>query len=233
MSSLTVASFWVHRPAEFPQAADYPAMLRILQTSCDRLGLRHVVLTDASTYASDLWPTGVEGWSFLDVPVPLMQACTYVQAECLQLHGDQSDFLFVGADCILLADPNRHFPAEPDLCVTARVPSARLDAINNGAMLVRRRAAEKAAALYRRVADRCGTEWRDDQKALVAELSPVPLVPGIHERAGLLVGFLPMKRFNQTPLWSADPCKGAVMLHFKGKRGKPLMLAWAKKRGFA
>ncbi len=206
-------------------------MLQILQRSCDRLGLRHVVLTDCATAQSPLWPAGVEPWEADDVPAPLMRACTEVQAQYLD-NDPEADVLFVGADAILLDDPERHFPAEPDLCVTARPPSVRLDAINNGCMLIRQRAAKPAAELYRRVANRCGTEWRDDQRALVAELSPVPLVPGTHERAGMSVAFLPMKRFNQIPLWSADPCKGAMLLHFRGKRGKTLMFEWAKKRGF-
>lgn len=234
-AGLTIASFWAHRPVEHPNAADYPGLLRILQRSCDRLGLRHIVLTDRATRASDLWPAGVDAWA-TDLPVPLMQACTEVQARFLEFTVDwpaRPDVLLVGADCILLDDPNRHFPAEPDLCVTSRAPSRLLDAINTGAMLVRHRAIDRAATLYRRVADRCGTVWRDDQKALVAELSPVPLVPGTHERAGLTVGFLPMKRFNQTPLWAGDPCKGAVLLHFKGKAGKKLMFEWAKRHGFA
>src|SRR6185369_12613503 len=57
-----VASFWVLRPEEHPEAEErnYPGMLRILQRSCDRLGLRHVVLTDHATMTSPAWPTGVD-----------------------------------------------------------------------------------------------------------------------------------------------------------------------------
>lgn len=226
----TVVSFWCLRPEEHPRAPDYPAMLRILQRSCDRIGLRHVVLTDYPTVESPLWPDTVEAFA-RDLPGPLMQACTAAHALYLESL-PRTDTLFVGADAIVLDHPNLHFPAEPDLCVTARKPSRLLDAINNGSMLVRRRALPEAAKLYRRVADRCGPAWRDDQKALVAELDPVPMVPGTHERAGLSVAFLPMQRFNQTPLWPADPCKGAVLLHFKGRSGKRMMIAWAKRHGF-
>ena len=47
----TVASFWVLRPEEHPEAEarNYPGMLQVLQRSCDRLGLRHLVLTDEAT----------------------------------------------------------------------------------------------------------------------------------------------------------------------------------------
>lgn len=227
--SISIASFWVLRPEEHPKAADYPAMLRILQASCDRLDLRHVVLTDERTAASPQWPEGIEPWVADDVPQPLMKACTEVQAQYLDSERD-ADVLFVGADAILLADPREHCPPDADLCVTARRPSDRLDAINNGFMLVRNWANEKAACLYRRVANRCGAEWRDDQKALVAELAPVPLTPGTHERAGMNVAFLPMRRFNHAPLWSGDPCKDVVLLHFRGQERKKQLFAWAKKR---
>jgi len=230
----TIVSFWVLRPEEHPEAEDrdYPRMLQILQRSCDRLGLRHIVLTDFDTAASDNWPEGIQSWS-TELPLPLMQAATEAHAQYLGQSRTTTDTVFVGADCIMIDDPSRRYPMEPDLCVTSRPPTSRLDAINNGAMLVRRRAIDSAAALYRRVADRCGTAWCDDQKALVAELSPVPHRPRTVQRAGLMVGFLPMTPFNQAPRWAGDPCTGAVMLHFSGHRRKRMLFAWAKHHGFA
>ncbi len=226
---LTVASFYVHRPEDFPKAADYPAMLRLLQTSCDRLGFHHVVLTDARSTSNI--PIGV-AYAPLALPLDLMCATTEAHARFLA-NPPAGDVLFVGADSILLADPRPLLPPEADLCVTSRLRSDRLDAINNGFMLIRERAQHPAAALYRRVADRCGAAWRDDQRSLVAELEPVPARPCVEERAGMTVGFLPMKRFNHQPLWPGDPCKGAVLLHFKGRAAKRIMPAWAKKHGFA
>lgn len=231
MTGLTVASFYVERREEHPKAADYPAMLRILQSFCDRLGIRHVVLTDRNTVDSGLWPLGVEAW-VAPLPGPLMQACTEAQARFIG-NGPDGDILFVGADSILLADPRPHLPADADLYVTSRRPRGGLDAINNGFMFIRNRAREQAAALYRRVADRCGTAWMDDQKALVAELAPVPMPTVIEDRAGLRVGFLPMRRFNHWPRWRGDPCEDVILLHFKGRTGKKLMPEWARKHGLA
>lgn len=231
--SLTVASFYVERREEFPKAADYPSMLRILQASCDRLGLRHIVLTDAATADAGLIPSGMQ-FCAIDLPKPLMQAVTAIQAHFVAnapiFFGD---LLLVGADSILLADPRPHLPADADLYVTSRRPNERLDAVNNGFQFIRRSAIEKAAPLYRRVADRCGEEWRDDQRALVAELDPVPLPTVIEERAGLRVAFLPMRRFNDCPRWPGDPCKDAVLLHFRGRQRKKMMFAWAKRQGLA
>lgn len=230
---LTVASFFVVRRHEFPKVdpATYFEMLLVLQRSCDRLGFRHIVLTDLGTVVGPLWPDSVEPWIGKEVPTPLMRSCTALQAQYLE-SAPETDTLFVGADSILLADPRPYLPAA-DLCVTSRRPSPRLDAINNGFVFVPRQSVAKVAALYHRVADHCGETWRDDQRALVAELDPVPLPPVIEERAGLRVAFLPMRRFNDCPRWPGDPCKDAILLHFRGRQRKKMMFAWAKRRGLA
>lgn len=235
--ALTVASFWVHRPVEHPHAFDYTKLLRILQRSCDRLDLRHVVLTDHTTLNCGLWPAGINGWA-TDLPSPLMQACTEVQARYLENVEPLNDVLFVGADCILLRDPYKHCPKEPALCLTYRHPHANYP-INNGFMLVRRHSLPQVAALYRRVADRTGTKWCDDQRSIRAELEPMPKSCGIYDRAGLSVAFIPMKRFNSLPKNVDDPARNSIMLHFRGKQHstgqhrKDFMVDWAVKHGYA
>lgn len=228
----TIVSFWVLRPDEHPEAEarNYPGMLEVLQRSCDRLGLRHLVLTDPETANSSLWPVTVMPWS-IDLPKPLMQACTEALARYLE-SGPEGDTLFCGADCIFLADPIRFYPRGPGLCVTYRDPKSRYP-INTGAQMVRQHALEPAAALYRRVADRCGTVWCDDQRAFISELAPMPPVVGTYKRAGMDVAFMPMKRFNVVPKSVDDPCKGTCMLHFRGKRRKQFFFDWAAANGFA
>lgn len=228
----TIVSFWVLRPLEHPEAEarNYPGMLQILQRSCDRLGLRHVVLTDYPTAESEKWPAGVESFA-RDLPGPLMQACTAAQAIYLETK-PQTDTLFVGADCIMVGDPTRFYPMGPDLCVTYRNPAARYP-INTGAQMIRRGSLGEVAPLYRRVADRCGTVWCDDQRAIIAELSPMPPTVGTYERAGLKVAFLPMVPFNVTPASALSPSNGACMMHFRGKARKQLFFDWAKRHGFA
>lgn len=233
---MIVASFWVHRPIEHPGAADYPAMLRILQKSCERWGLRHIVLTDPATLASSLWPDGIEGWA-ADIPQPLMQACTEVQAKYLETLPEE-DTLFVGADCIMIGNPVKHYPKEPALCLTYRHPYANYP-INTGAQLIRKHSMQKVAELYRRIANRCGTKWCDDQRSIRAELEPMPPHCGVYERAGMQVAFVEMKKFNCLPKTVEDPAKHAVMLHFRGKQHstgqhrKDMLFAWARHHGYA
>ncbi len=232
----TVCSFWVLREVEHPNAFDYPGLLRILQVSCDRLGIRHVVLTDHATMASDRWPAGIEGWAS-DLPQPLMQATTRAQANFLD-SGPETDVLFVGADCVLLANPLKALPSGPSLCLSYRHPGANYP-VNNGFMLARRHSLPQVAALYRRIADRCGAKWCDDQRAIRAELEPMPPECGVYERAGLSIAFVPMRKFNHLPKTVDDPAHGATLLHFRGKQHatgqhrKDFMIAWARNHGYA
>lgn len=231
-----VCSFWVHRPIEHPNAFDYPVLLHILQASCDRLGIRHVVLTDPATLASERWPTGIEGWAS-DLPGPLMQATTAAQANYLE-SGPDTDVLFVGADCIMLANPAKGLPTDLALCLSYRHPGANYP-INNAFQFVRRHSLPQVAALYRRIADRTGPKWCDDQRAIRAELEPMPPACGVYDRAGLSIAFVPMRKFNHLPKTVDDPASGATMLHFRGKQHatgqhrKDFMVSWAKRHGFA
>jgi hypothetical protein len=216
---MIVASFWVHRPAEFPDAADYPAMLRILQRSCDRLKMPHVCLTDIETKSSPLWPEGV--WPFVATTPgrPLLRASPY-----------EGDILFVGADCIMKREPV--YPDDVDVGVTYRRHDSKYP-INTGAVFVRARAREEAAKLFRRIADRCGATWCDDQRAIRAELEPMPPVHGVFMRGGLRVGFMPMKPYNVLPRDEADSAGKAYVVHFRGRRRKQLLFNWAERWGYA
>lgn len=220
---LYAASFYVHRPDDYPAAADYPAMLQVLQRSCDRVGVRHVVLTDAASIAKV--PTGIT-MAPLDLPRSLMKATTKAHADFLEFFPVDGDVLFIGADSIFVKDPRRFYPKDADLCVTLRPGHSRYP-INNGAMLVRREARDRVAPLYRKVADACGERWGDDQRGIADALEPLPKAFGVAERAGLTVRFLPMSPFNAVPQDARDPASGAVMLHFRGRKHKPKFFSWA------
>jgi hypothetical protein len=234
---MIVASFWVHRPVEHPAAFDYPVLLRILQASCDRVGARHVVLTDKATVDCGRWPEGIEALAWPELPLLLMQACTEAQARFLELHPDD-DVLFVGADCILISNPMKKLSKAADLHLSYRHPSANYP-INNGFMLTRKKSVAKVAALYRRIANRCGAKWCDDQRSIRAELEPMPAACGVHERAGLNIEFVPMRLFNHLPKTIDDPARNATLLHFRGKQHatgqhrKDFMVSWAQRHGFA
>lgn len=223
MQRLNVLSFWVRRPVEYPHAPDYVPLLRLLQQSCDRLGLRHVVMTDATT--AEGWPDGLEAYRE-DLPPRLMQAATEAHARW-SAGGDWQgcDTLFVGADCLIVRHPDEEFPKVPALAVTLRIGTKKYP-INTGAMMLRQHGRREAAALYRTVADRCGPTWCDDQRAIRDALAPMPGAWGTVRRAGMKVAFLPMRTFNFGPSSIDDAPGKAVVAHFRQKR-KEFMPAWA------
>lgn len=226
---MNIVSFWVPRRAEHPVTPDYIAMLGAVQRSCDRLGLRHVVLTDPDG-REELAARDARMETFVRVlPLPLMQACTRSQALWMR-QGDwkDGDTLFVGADGLVLRDPRKVFPADVDLAVTLRPGHPRYP-INNGAMWCPLKSRPLTACLYDRVAERCGKKWGDDQRALAAMLEPMPATHGTVKRYGMRVAFLPMAVFNDTPRSVDDRRKEACVLHFRGKARKALMLPWAEK----
>lgn len=235
MSALTVASFYVHRP-DHPRhgESDFAGMLKVLDASCKRLGVRHVVLTDHKSVSR--LPDGIRFMS-TTLPEELMQATTKAHSDFLTMASREelpaaSDVLFVGADSILLRHPNRFVPGDCDMAFTYR-PGHKLYPINNGFMWVSARARVGAARFFRTVAERCGPTWGDDQRTIAGMLDPLPQFHGEIERDGMKIRLLPMRRFNDVPAGPNDRCPGVCLLHFRSRRHKPKFFPWAKAQGFA
>jgi hypothetical protein len=222
MTPLIVASFYVDRRSDYPDAVDYIPLVRALHRSCGRVGLQHVVLTDYAT-APAIEAAGVGAWR-MDLPRNLMRALTEAQALWLEtsVHGDT---LFTGADCLVARDFREHLPPA-DLSIILR-PGHRKHRINNGFMVVPAASRSKVAPLFRRIADDCGEVMCDDMVAVERALSPMPDDYGVAERAGLTVNFLPMNVWNGGPKSADDPATGAHVLHFRGRARKAVMLDWA------
>ncbi len=219
---MNIVSFLAPR-RDHPRWNDiYFDLLEILDRSCSRLGLRHVVLTDDRTLP--------HGELFCrPLPHDLMRAATqahYKWLDCGDWRND--DTCFVGIDCVVLKDPAPMLSGRFDMAVTYRDARSRYP-INTGMMYVSHNARERARALYKRVADRAGATWCDDQRAIQAELAPMPSGHGVYERAMMNVGFIPMSLFNERPN-GLSGMPGRVMLHFRGRlERKQQMVEWAAK----
>lgn len=99
---MNIVSFLAPR-RDHPRWTDtYFDLLDILDRSCRRLGLRHVVMTDDA----DL-PTEAEKF-VIDLPESLMRAATTAHWAWIA-NGDwrDHDTCFVGVDCIVLKNPDR------------------------------------------------------------------------------------------------------------------------------
>lgn len=224
MTPLNVASFYVDRRTDYPDAVDYIPLLEALHRSCGRIGARHVVLTDYAT-APEIEAAGIGAWR-MDLPRNLMRALTLSQALWLEA-GNYGDTLFVGADCLVRRD-FRDAMWGADLSIILR-PGHKKHRINNGFMFIPGGSVAKVAPLFRRIADSTGEVMCDDMVAVERALSPMPDDYGLIERAGLTVNFLPMGIWNAGPRTVDDPATAAHVLHFRGRERKGVMLDWAKR----
>lgn len=225
MSDIVVCSFWVHRPKDFPHAADYPSMLLVLDNSCRRFGLRHVVLTDLKT-SPRLDAIGLKSYA-IDLPRNLMRAVTEVQAKWIESpYAAGVDTLFVGADCIIRRDIRGAVP--PGDLVVAMMKGHKKWRLNTGFIYARAGARARVAALLRRVAEDCSETMCDDMAALERSLSPMRLDHGELEREGLTVQLVPLRQWNAVLDRVDDAAEDSYVLHFLGADGKRLFMPWVK-----
>ncbi len=233
MNPITVCSFWVHRPRQYPDAAPYLEMLHILEESCRRVGYAHVVLTDCET-AEQVERAGMAPY-MAELPESLMRSTTRIQARWLESpYSKGVDSVFVGADCIIRQDFRGKVPRS-DLAV-AFMKGHKKWRVNNGFMYVPAESRERVAPLLRLIADDTGVAMCEDMIAVERALSPMPQDFGVHRRRGLDVAFLPLAQWNRGyQIDLEDPASDAYVMHFMGDSftGKPLFFAWAKRWGFA
>lgn len=205
---MIVASFFAPRP-EHPRWRDYLPGLHLLQASCDRLGLRHVVIGDEPV-------DGFDVLSVPDLPRPLMPAFIAGQRHAIETLED--DLLLVGADCVIAKDPSGPL-LHADITVT--LGDFWDCQLNTGTIWVRNAARAKAAAMWADALDGLEDIWGDDQRALCAQFEPLPdlrFLPRIERRQSVSVCFLPVDPWNLAPVAPADDCSHAVVLHFRGNR---------------
>lgn len=193
-----VASFYAPRFDKW--GCNYDDLLRLLDASCRRLALRHVVISDQPR-------PGLETALF-DLPENLMQALIDGQRQFLE--AATGPVLFVGADSLLTRDPFE-IGLDHDLAITLG-PFADC-AMNNGFILARRTG--RCAEIWRAALDRRPIDWGDDQRAQFAAI----------RASTLRVAELRCEDHNWAPDSLDDGCRPTVV-HFRGER-KKWMKAWA------
>lgn len=226
MPRLIVASFWVHRPEDFPDAANYIGMLHVLDASCRRQGYEHIVLTDHAS-KGQLQAAGL-GYFACDLPRNLLQAATESHAQWMESSLSVGvDTLFVGADCIILRDfRNALQPAD----FTIAVFEHKALWIMTGFIYTPAASRDKLAVVCRSVAnDTQPLDARtcDDMIAWERHLGAKPPYLGVHERAGMKVNFVPEELWNGRPTSVHAPFHKAYVLHFRGGDSKSLFFDWA------
>ena len=211
---INFVSFWVPRP-EHPKHTTYAECLRLQRASCERIGLRQIVITE---------PGALPGFDTFEAPtagMPLMRAFLVGQREYLASPAFDADTVLTGADCLALYDPAPAFDGGFDIAVTT-APFA--DCImNTGAIFCPVASREKLVAVWDAAIAQMGERWGDDQRALAAVLRPT-LAHGDHDREGLRLRCLPCDDYNQAPDRKAHMI-APLVAHFRGPR-KAWMEEW-------
>ena len=201
--------------------------LKLLDQSCVRHGLEHVVLTDHASEAR-VSDAGVPTFAS-DLPRNLLQATTAAQANWMESdYSKDIDTVFVGADCLVLRDFRPYLrPADFSIC-TFRHRSLW---IMNGFMHVPAHSRSRMIKLFREVA--LGTrpleaKTCDDMMSWERVLAPRPKpLVGQHVRRRLNINFLDEPTWCGMPTSVRDKQKGALLLHFRGPRTKAMFFEWA------
>jgi hypothetical protein len=195
---MLVASFFAPRFDKW--GCDYDELLQLLELSCARLGLPHVVISDAPR---PRLPTFV-----CDLPQNLMQAILDGQRQLLA--ATVGPVLLVGADCLLTRDPRPYLAG--DLVITIG-PFADCE-MNTGAIWCAE--GPRCAPIWQEALESAPREWGEDQTALYAAI----------RRSGLDVRELRCEQHNWAPGSVEDPAGPPTVVHFRGRR-KAWQAAWA------
>lgn len=201
-SDLVVASFYAPRFDKWP-GCNYDELLLLLDASCRRLGLRHVVISDGPR------PVPLET-ALVDLPANLMQAILAGQMQFLA--ATPGPVLLVGADCLLTRDPRPYLVN--DIAITVgRFADCRM---NTGAIWIAD--GPRCAQPWRVAYGRRPMQWGEDQTFLYKAI----------QDSGLAVTEMRCEDHNAAPDNVFDPAGMPTVIHFRGVR-KKWMAAWASR----
>lgn len=234
---ITVASIYAPR-REHELWMDYVPLLRLQKASVERLGCRHVVITDVD---GDLeFGSEFKTHVVLDAPRSLMHFILRGLEDYLDRAPAEHDgILLCGADGLLCRDPAPLF---------ADMAAARVDCaftthpfgdciLNMGAQFIAAHMAPLVRIGYEKAVLNLmkmpagGHRWGDDQLAFAEVWQPV-LEYGDYVRRvadwDIKVRFLPVPGYNDAPENAADLRGLPMIAHFRNQRRKSWMAAWAR-----
>lgn len=199
---MIVASIFAPRYVKWA-GCDYDALLRLLDASCRRLGLRHVVISDAQRPGLDT--------AIFDLPQELMPMLLDGQRQFLA--ATPGPVLLVGADCLVTRDPRPYLAGD----MTVTIGPFSDCPMNTGAIWCAD--GPTCAPVWRVALDLAPVEWGDDQRALYAAVKDA-------RGAGLIAREVRCEEHNWAPDHVGQPC-AATVVHFRGQR-KAWMVEWAR-----
>lgn len=201
---MKVASIFAPRFEKW-SGVDYDDLLMLLDASCRRLGLLHVVISDAPR------PAPLETARF-DLPENLMRLLLDGQRQFLA--ATPGPVLLVGADCLLTANPPVLIGGM-DMAVTTS-PTFGDCLMNTGAIWCAD--GPTCAPVWQAALASSPQKWGEDQITLYAAV----------KESGLRVREVRAEDYNWAPANVDDDAGMPAIVHFRGRR-KAFMADWARR----
>lgn len=206
---LEVATVWAPRPDHPKWRTDYLEMLELQRRTAERVGHRHVVVTDVE----------LPGFNAIRASLPrsLMHAILEGQLAYLRQWSNKHAVVLLDIDCVVCRSLDEAFDGTFDIGLTNRDNPAA--PIQNGAMYFKSGAKPAALALFARALELCGEHWGGDQEAIAQAVAPVPHGEAREMRFGVRLAFLSTGSHNHSPK-CRQPVKlmaGRFIEHFKGE----------------
>lgn len=200
---MIVVSFFAPRFEKY-QSVDYDELLLLLDKSCKKLDLKHLVISDS------LRPKPLE--TFLTkLPENLMQAFLYGQLKVLDEY--EKPILFTGADCLLTKHPYECFKGSLTITTSDKFTDCKMNA---GAIFCNRPIL--CRKIWKETLELNPKEWGEDQIFLYKTI----------QKSNEDIRELRCEDHNWAPRDLEDNAGFPTIVHFRGKR-KSFMKEWANK----
>lgn len=203
---MIVASFYAPRFEKW-DGCDYDQLLLLLDKSCKKLGLEHVVISD------EIRPEPLKTIKF-DLPENLMQAIISGQGKFLDR--TPGEILLVGADCLLTKRFYVKGMSNIDLVITTddEFSDCRM---NTG--MIWCQDGPTCAPIWHEALRARPDKWGDDQTCLYSAI----------KNSNLIIAEVECNKYNKAPESISDNANLATVIHFRGGNRKKFMHKWAER----
>lgn len=198
---MIVASFYAPRFEKWKDC-DYDELLILVDKSCKKVGLNHIVISDSPRPNLETFIT--------DLPANLMQAILYGQMKILEKA--KESVLLIGADCVLTRYISNF---DSDIAITLG-PFSDCE-MNTGMIWCGN--TKLCAKVWKSALDLNPSEWGEDQTCLYESV--------LDFEPSLKITRLKCEEYNWAPNHVNDNAGMPAVVHFRGNR-KRYMKQWCE-----